>query len=70
MACNFVDFVKRNAYSQDTHLLLNNWTLELKDKEIKKAFEKQRADRFDSFFWPFIGLVISLAFIFITLYFL
>ena len=57
-----MDFVRRNAYSQDTHFLLNNWTLELKDREIKIAFEKQRADRFDSFFWPSIGFVVFLTF--------
>jgi hypothetical protein len=39
-------------YSEETHNILNHFTLEIKDKEIATEYELYRIKRFNGLFWP------------------
>jgi len=50
--------LRANAYSQETYGLLNYYTLDIKDPEIRESQEKSRASSFDRLFKPMLVLVI------------
>ena len=39
-------------YSEETHNILNLFTLDIKDKEIASEYELYRIKRFNGLFWP------------------
>ena len=44
--------LQSRMYSEDTHEILNYFTLQIKDKEIAKEYETYRTNRFNKLFWP------------------
>lgn len=42
---------KKWMFSKDTHYLLNNFTLSLKNKDIEKQYDAVRAENFDNVFY-------------------
>ena len=45
---------RRLAYSEKTHNILNNITLQIKDPDIRKQYDHERVENFDALFWPMI----------------
>jgi len=48
------------AYSDKTHNILNNFTLQISDPEIHKQYDQERFENLDALFWPMF--VASLSF--------
>ena len=52
---------RRKLYSKESNYLLNNLTLKIKDKEIKKSHYLRTAENFNKLFWPWaVTLPLSL----------
>ena len=48
-----MSFYRNLAYSKETHFILNYWTLQIHDKEIRQEYTHYRVSRFNKIFWPF-----------------
>lgn len=52
MAKNICERLKKMAYTQSSHFLLNNFTLDIRDPEIRRNFEQIKIQRFNSLLFP------------------
>lgn len=60
---------QRYCYSAETFNLLNLWTLDIKDPEIKREYDLYRIRRVNSLCWPFVGCFLFLIVAGLIMYF-
>ena len=49
---------QRYIYSKETYQVLNNFTLQIKDKIIEQEYAEFRMKKFNNTFWPQVGLYV------------
>lgn len=52
MAKKICERLRKMAYTRNSHYLLNNYTLDIRDPEIRRNFEQIKINRFNSLFLP------------------
>jgi hypothetical protein len=56
MRAHFKQLQRKYLYNEETHRILNLFTLEIEDKEISREYELFRIQRFNELFWPLIAV--------------
>lgn len=53
-----IEYIKVHSYSQSTFYLLNNWSLHIRDPEIRNDLLTQQRNNFEALFKPYCAFTI------------